>query len=109
MRSCRARSFCGSLREMSRSRSPCRAAWGRTERDRECSRFPRAAVRCLRIDGRTDSARMSPPETPFTRLEVRKDGPVARVTLARPDVRNAFDDLLIAELTRVFLEFVGEK
>src|SRR5712691_7085450 len=48
---------------------------------------------------------MSPPETP-TRLDLRKDGPVARVALARPDVRNAFDDVLIAELTRVFLDFV---
>ena len=50
---------------------------------------------------------MSPPETPLTRLEVRKDGPVALVTLARADVRNAFDDVLIAELTRVFLDFVA--
>jgi methylglutaconyl-CoA hydratase len=29
---------------------------------------------------------------------------VLRVTLARPDVRNAFDDVLIAELTRAFEE-----
>jgi len=48
---------------------------------------------------------MSPPETP-TRVELRKEGPVARVQLARPEVRNAFDDALIAELTRVFLDFV---
>jgi len=51
---------------------------------------------------------MSPSETPLTRLEVRKDGPVVQVTLARPDVRNAFDDVLIAELTRVFLDFVPD-
>ncbi|HYR46595.1 MAG TPA: enoyl-CoA hydratase-related protein, partial [Thermoanaerobaculia bacterium] len=51
---------------------------------------------------------MSPSETPLTRLEVRKDGPVAYVTLARPDVRNAFDEVLIAELTLVFLDFVPD-
>jgi methylglutaconyl-CoA hydratase len=37
-------------------------------------------------------------ETPRVRLEA--SGPVARITLARPEVRNAFDDVLIAELTR---------
>ena len=52
---------------------------------------------------------MSPSETPFTRLDLRQDGPVARVTLARPDVRNAFDDVLVAELTSVFLDFVGDR
>jgi methylglutaconyl-CoA hydratase len=35
-------------------------------------------------------------EAPRVRLEL--SGPVARVTLVRPDVRNAFDDALIAEL-----------
>ncbi len=35
-------------------------------------------------------------------LILRREGPVARVTLARPEVRNAFDGLLIAELTRTF-------
>ncbi|HEY5899481.1 MAG TPA: enoyl-CoA hydratase/isomerase family protein [Burkholderiales bacterium] len=34
-------------------------------------------------------------------LVERKDG-VARVTLNRPDIRNAFDDNLIGELTRIF-------
>ena len=32
-------------------------------------------------------------------LRVERTGGVARVTLARPEVRNAFDDVLIAELT----------
>lgn len=32
-------------------------------------------------------------------LNVRQDGPVCRVTLDRPDVRNAFNDELIARLT----------
>ena len=43
----------------------------------------------------------------FSRLRVERDGSVSRVTLARPDVRNAFDDILIAELTRAFSE-LGE-
>jgi len=38
----------------------------------------------------------------FTRLRVVSDGPVVRVTLARPEARNAFDEVLIAELTRAF-------
>jgi methylglutaconyl-CoA hydratase len=33
-------------------------------------------------------------------LLVQQDGPVVRVTLNRPEVRNAFDEDLIAELTR---------
>jgi methylglutaconyl-CoA hydratase len=37
-----------------------------------------------------------------TRLRVVREGPVCRVVLARPEVRNAFDDVLIAELTEVF-------
>src|SRR3954449_8527994 len=32
-------------------------------------------------------------------LQVEGSGPVVRVTLNRPDVRNAFDEALIAELT----------
>jgi methylglutaconyl-CoA hydratase len=35
-------------------------------------------------------------------LRVERDGPVLRVTLARPDRRNAFDAALIAELTKAF-------
>jgi methylglutaconyl-CoA hydratase len=37
-------------------------------------------------------------------LEVTKQGGVARVTLNRPELRNAFDDALIAALTKSFLE-----
>src|SRR5262249_27031241 len=40
---------------------------------------------------------------------VEKRGPVARVVLSRPEVRNAFDDALIGELTTVFLDFVGDE
>lgn len=39
---------------------------------------------------------------PGPRVRLSRDGPVARVQLARPEVRNAFDDLLIAELTATF-------
>ena len=37
-------------------------------------------------------------------LEVVKRDGIARVTLNRPEVRNAFDDALIAALTKAFLE-----
>ncbi|HTY41789.1 MAG TPA: enoyl-CoA hydratase-related protein [Thermoanaerobaculia bacterium] len=43
----------------------------------------------------------------YRSLHVAPQGPVARVTLARPEVRNAFDDGLIEELTRAFRE-LGE-
>ncbi len=46
---------------------------------------------------------------PFTRLRVTRDGPVARATLARPEVRNAFDEILINELTRAFLSFGDDR
>jgi methylglutaconyl-CoA hydratase len=37
-------------------------------------------------------------------LKVEKQGPVARVTLDRPEIRNAFDDALIATLTKALRE-----
>ena len=40
----------------------------------------------------------------YESLRLEKHGPVARVVLARASVRNAFDDGLIAELTRAFGE-----
>jgi len=40
-------------------------------------------------------------------LRVERDGPVLRVTMARPEVRNAFDAALIAELTEAFAD-VGD-
>jgi methylglutaconyl-CoA hydratase len=46
--------------------------------------------------------------SPETRLHAQLDGPVARLTLARPEVRNAFDDVLIVELSRA-LESVAER
>ncbi|HET7524448.1 MAG TPA: enoyl-CoA hydratase/isomerase family protein [Burkholderiaceae bacterium] len=39
-----------------------------------------------------------------TTLDIRRDGTVARVFLNRPDVRNAFNDEVIAELTAAFSE-----
>ena len=44
----------------------------------------------------------------FRRLRVVRDGPVARVTLARPEVRNAFDEVLIQALTGAFLAFTDD-
>jgi len=41
-------------------------------------------------------------EAPFVTREV--DGPVATVTLNRPDQHNAFDDVMMAQLTEAFLE-----
>ena len=37
-----------------------------------------------------------------TTLDIQRDGAVARVWLNRPDVRNAFNDTVIAELTAAF-------
>ena len=44
----------------------------------------------------------------YSRLKLEKNMPAARVTLARPEVRNAFDDSLIAELTRALEEIRSE-
>jgi methylglutaconyl-CoA hydratase len=44
----------------------------------------------------------------FDRLRLEKDGSVSRVTLARPEVRNAFDDALIRELTLVFTQLAQD-
>ena len=41
-------------------------------------------------------------------LRVDRDGPFARVTLTRPEVRNAFNAALIEELRSTFEEFSGE-
>jgi methylglutaconyl-CoA hydratase len=37
-------------------------------------------------------------------LHVERDGPVLRITLARPDVRNAFDAAVIRELAEAFVD-----
>jgi methylglutaconyl-CoA hydratase len=42
--------------------------------------------------------------TEYASLRFERRGAVARITLARPEVRNAFDDRLIEELTRAFGE-----
>lgn len=42
------------------------------------------------------------PATATASLRVEREGAVARVTLNRPEVRNAFNDAVIAELTAVF-------
>jgi methylglutaconyl-CoA hydratase len=49
-------------------------------------------------------------ETPaYTRLKLEREGPLARVLLARPEVRNAFDDVVIDELRRAFLALSSEE
>ncbi|MEJ8813487.1 enoyl-CoA hydratase/isomerase family protein [Variovorax ureilyticus] len=42
--------------------------------------------------------------TSFTTLELSIEGAVARIWLNRPELRNAFDDVVIAELTQAFVE-----
>ena len=42
--------------------------------------------------------------TDFTKLQLTIEGPVARIRLDQPDTRNAFDDIVIAELTQAFVE-----
>ncbi len=42
-----------------------------------------------------------------TSLEISYDGPVATITLNRPDVRNAFNDVVIAEITAAFQEMAS--
>jgi methylglutaconyl-CoA hydratase len=42
-------------------------------------------------------------------LDVEAKGGIARITLNRPDVRNAFDDALIATLTRTLVEAGNDK
>jgi methylglutaconyl-CoA hydratase len=42
-------------------------------------------------------------------LNVEAKGGIARITLNRPDVRNAFDDALIATLTSAFVEVGNDK
>lgn len=42
-------------------------------------------------------------------VRIEREGAVARVTLARPKTRNAFDEVVIDELTRAFLSFVDDR
>jgi len=44
----------------------------------------------------------------FASLRFERSGAVARITLARPEVRNAFDDRLIEELTRAVRQAVED-
>ena len=43
-----------------------------------------------------------------TPLQISRDGPVARVFLNRPEVRNAFNDGVVAELARAFAGFAAD-
>src|SRR4030095_3338995 len=44
----------------------------------------------------------------YANLRLEKDGPVLQIRLNRPEVRNAFDDVLIEEVTRDFHAAAGE-
>jgi methylglutaconyl-CoA hydratase len=46
---------------------------------------------------------MASRENEYATLRVVRDGPVATVVLARPGVRNAFDETMISELTAAFV------
>ena len=43
----------------------------------------------------------------FNTLELQADGPVARIWLNRPELRNAFDDEVIGELSAAFAQVVA--
>ena len=46
--------------------------------------------------------------TAYTTLELATDNAVARITLNRPELRNAFDDEVIAEITQAFAQAGGD-
>src|SRR5580692_3389075 len=59
-----------------------------------------ASFGCRRLTGR--SAISKPrflTDMPYEHLTTRREGPVEYLTLNRPDVRNAFNEIVIAELT----------
>jgi methylglutaconyl-CoA hydratase len=45
----------------------------------------------------------------FSTLRLEREGPIARVTLARPDVRNAFNAEMIGEVTACFSELAKDE
>jgi methylglutaconyl-CoA hydratase len=47
--------------------------------------------------------------THFSTLRLEREGPIARVTLARPEVRNAFNAEMIAEVTACFSELAKDE
>ena len=44
----------------------------------------------------------------YSTIRVERDGPLRRVSLARPDVRNAFDEVMIRELTAAFAKLSSD-
>src|SRR5919106_1818337 len=74
---------------------------------RTCTRRLRRAPPCPARRRRALDHRRSLSSQPMSALRIERDGPLLRVTLAKPERRNAFDAQLIAELTEAFAE-VGD-
>src|SRR5205807_3723471 len=77
-------------RRANRWRSDCR--WHTTRR------FPRRASGFSGCDLNTTCGRRRKAPMSYTHLLTRRDGGVEYLTLNRPDVRNAFNEHVIAEL-----------
>src|SRR6185503_8776012 len=82
-----------------RERAPLGRRRGRSRR-----LAPPARTRALRRAQRTDRRHAVRCLPHVAMLEVTKKDGVARVTLNRPELRNAFDDVLISSLTKTFAE-----
>src|SRR6266550_2240956 len=101
----------GSLRRWSRARAdhPARRPRGMRRADRTHPR--RACRRRRRAASRRPRERLSASDQSkllrVSALRIERDGPLLRVTLARPERRNAFDAELIRELTEAFSD-VGD-
>ena len=73
----------------------------------------RRAADAVTVRPRLATARRRPGREPCEEpmpnvLRIERSGPVARVWLDRPDVRNAFNDALIAELAAAFADFAAD-
>src|SRR5262249_4899192 len=83
-----------------------KGARGRRRRRGASERTPRAPVEGRRSRRAAESERASDGRvmsgSAYANLRLEKDGPVLHILLNRPEVRNAFDDVLIEELTRAF-------
>jgi methylglutaconyl-CoA hydratase len=88
--------------------------WAATAPRVELADLPRAFVHQLVRGGITtmtddQTANVAADPDAYQHLRVERRGPTAFVTLARPDVRNAFNARLIAELHAVFTRLAAEE